>query len=104
VIRVVRRGFEIRIPLLAADPTNRRVHSLLSRPTERLGLAYRSLGQFEKAIEACEFSLNHVAGYAKRTGDNSLDQSFIPIRKALAECKAEQSARASNANTTERKP
>jgi eukaryotic-like serine/threonine-protein kinase len=104
VIRVVRRGFEIRIPLLAADPTNRRVHSLLSRPTERLGLAYRSLGQNEKAVEAYEFSLAHVAGYAQRTGDHSIDEQFNGIRTALAECKAELSARASNPKTTERKP
>ena len=90
VITVVSRAMAIRGPLLDADPTNRRAHSLLSRPTERLGLAYRNKGQLDKAIDAYELTLKRVASYVNRTGDHSLDASFDSIRTALAQCRAER--------------
>jgi hypothetical protein len=80
---VLTRVLEIRQAVIAAEPTNRRNHSLLNLPIRRLGLAYEKLNQRDKAIEAYVLGLKLLQAYRQRTSDQSLDKQIAGIEGEL---------------------
>jgi serine/threonine protein kinase/tetratricopeptide (TPR) repeat protein len=82
---ILLKAMELRTAHIAVDPTNRRQHSQMVRPTKRLGLVYDKLGRPEKAVEAYDLGLGVLTAYRTRTGDRSLDDD---IKKIEAEREA----------------
>jgi hypothetical protein len=91
-VRHVKRALEIRLPRVDADPAGRRIHSLLTRPVTRMGIAYQRLGQLVLAIETYEMGLRRLSGYHERTGDASLDDTIEEITEQLAHCRMASAA------------
>jgi tetratricopeptide (TPR) repeat protein len=81
---ILLRAIELRTAHIAVDPTNRRQHSQMVRPTRRLGQVYDKLGQPEKAVEAYDLGLGVLTAYRTRTGDRSLDDDIKKIEAERA--------------------
>jgi hypothetical protein len=77
----------VRLPLIDADPDNRRNCSLLGRTTKRLGGVYERLGQPGEAIKAYEAGLSRLTAYAQRSEDHAVDKDIADIRASLEKCR-----------------
>jgi tetratricopeptide (TPR) repeat protein/predicted Ser/Thr protein kinase len=84
---MVRKAFDMRLPLIDADPDNRRNCSLLGRTTKRLGGVYDRLGQTAEAVKAYEAGLSRLTAYRQRSQDHSVDKDIADIQSALEKCR-----------------
>jgi tetratricopeptide (TPR) repeat protein len=84
---MVRKAFDMRLPIVDADPDNRRNFSLLGRTTRRLGGVYDRLGQTAEAIKAYEAGLSRLTAYRQRCRDESVDKDVSAIQSELERCR-----------------
>jgi tetratricopeptide (TPR) repeat protein len=84
---MVRKAFDMRLPLIDADPDNRRNCSLLGRTTKRLGEVYERLGQTVEAVRAYEAGLSRMTAYRQRSQDHAVDKDIADLQSALEKCR-----------------
>lgn len=84
---MVRKAFDMRLPLIDADPDNRRNYSLLGRTTRRLGGIYQKLDQTAEAVTAYEAGLSRLTSYAQRSGDHAVDKDIAYVQTELDKCR-----------------
>jgi tetratricopeptide (TPR) repeat protein len=86
-LEVLRRVFDMRMPILDTDPENRRYHNQAILCIRRLGKVYQDLGDYGKAADAYEAGLKRLTNFAARTGDHTLDNDIAAIRLELDKCR-----------------
>jgi tetratricopeptide (TPR) repeat protein len=84
---MVRKAFDMRLPLVDADPGNYRNISLLVRTTRRLGGVYQKLNQTAEALQAYEAGLARITAYVQRSQDHSMDKDIAAIQAELDRCR-----------------
>ena len=91
-LKASQRSYEMRIPLVEADPTNFKGHHRMSLAVKRLTTCYERLKHFDEANEAYRTGLRLLQNFTDKTGSKAFAKDIELFEQKIASVKQHATA------------